>query len=171
MLNGPRSRTARLAGWVAALVAVVVLVVVGASSTPTSGASDDRLYALAGQMKCLQCAGESVAGSQADIAIKMRSEIRDQMRQGRTDDEILTFFSERYGQRVLLNPSGDGVSALVWVIPVVVVGVGLLGVGFNFVRSRRERELAVSTEVSAEDAALVDAALAAGAPGTGSDRG
>lgn len=163
MLNGPSSRRARLAGWAVALVAVVVLVVVGAGTRPTTGTSDDRLYALAGQMKCLQCLGESVAGSQADIAVKMRGEIRVQMRKGRTDDEILTYFADRYGQRVLLNPSGEGIGAVVWVLPVVVVGVGLLGVGFNFAASRRRRRDDASLQPTDEDRDLVAAALEEGA--------
>lgn len=159
-MNGPASKRTRSLGWGAALVAVIVLVAVGARTTPTSGTSEDRLYALAGQMKCLQCFGESVAGSQADIAVKMRTEIRAQMRKGRTDDEILSSFADTYGQRVLLNPSGKGVSSLVWVIPVVVAGLGTVGLGLAFARWRRQRTDAGSTEVSDEDRALVDAALA-----------
>lgn len=161
MLNGPTSRAARLAGWAVGLVAVVVLVVVGSSTKPTSGTSDDRLYAIAGQLKCLQCAGESVAGSQADIAVKMREQIRAQMREGRTDDEILTSFADTYGDRVLLNPSGNGVSALVWVLPVVVIAAAALGLAFVFVRSRRQRDAAGSSAVSDEDRELVESALAA----------
>src|SRR3954465_8570627 len=99
MMNGPRSRASRRLGWAVGLALVAVLVVIGAGVTPTSGHSEDRLYALAGQMKCLQCAGESVAGSQPDIAVKMRAEIRAQMRRNRTDDEILEYFADRHGQR------------------------------------------------------------------------
>ncbi|MFN8051903.1 MAG: cytochrome c-type biogenesis protein [Acidimicrobiales bacterium] len=149
----------RRAGWLAVLVAVVVLIAVGARTTPTSGVSEDRLYSLAGQMKCLQCLGESVAGSQADIAIKMRSEIRAQMRTGRSDDEILEFFSDRYGQRVLLNPSGSGLTSLVWVIPAIVAGGGIAWLGLAYASARRGRRDATAREVSAEDRSLVEDAL------------
>jgi len=161
------STNVRRVGWLAALVAVVVLVALGARSTPTSGVSEDRLYALAGQMKCLQCLGESVAGSQADIAIKMRSEIRTQMRKGRTDDEILSYFADRYGQRVLLNPSGSGVTALVWILPVVVAGIGMAGLGVAFATWRRQRDDASGTTVSEEDQELVAEALDAEAHADG----
>lgn len=159
-MNGPRSASARRAGWAAALVAVVVLVGLGARTTPTTGTSEDRLYSLAGQMKCLQCFGESVAGSQADIAIKMRTEIRAQMRKGRSDDEILSFFANTYGERVLLNPSGDGITSLVWIIPVVVSGVAVVGLGLAFANWRRQRDDAGGIEVSDADRSLVDEALA-----------
>lgn len=149
----------RRAGWAVGLVLVVVLVALGASTTPDTGQSDDRLYALAGQMKCLQCLGESVAGSQSDIAQEMRAEIRRQMRRGRSDDEILTYFADRYGQRVLLTPSASGLSSLVWVVPVVAAGLGVAGLGFAFATWRRQRDDAASAEVSAEDEALVAAAI------------
>lgn len=171
MLNGPSSSSLRRAGWAAVLVAVVVLVVVGAKPTPTSGTSDDRLYTLAGQMKCLQCLGETVAGSQADIAVKMRSEIREQMRKGRTDDEILAFFADTYGQRVLLNPSNKGITSLVWILPVVGAGIAVVGLGLAFGRWRRQRDDAGVTEVSDADRDLVEAALAVAGRGGGGGGG
>lgn len=153
------SSRARAVGWAVGMALVVALVAVGARQAPTEGRSDDRLYALAGQMKCLQCAGESVAGSQADIAVKMRAEIRSQMDRGRTDAEILDFFAERYGERVLLNPSGDGVASLVWVIPVVGAGLAAAGLATVFAASARRRRDAAHLGVSEEDRRLVDELL------------
>ncbi len=71
----------------------------------------------------------------------MRAEIMRQMRAGQTDDEIDNFFAQRYGQQVLLNPSGTGFASLVWIVPVVVVAVGSMGVGLAVTRrsSRRRR--------------------------------
>jgi cytochrome c-type biogenesis protein CcmH len=167
------SASSRTVGWGLILVAVVALLILGAGTTPTEGLSEDRLYALAGEMKCLQCAGESVAGSQADIAVKMRTEIRQQMRRGRTDDEILGFFADRYGRRVLLNPSSEGVTSLVWILPVVVMGAGVAGLGLAFASWRRRRHETDETVVSADDRALVEEALAGAGPGgsAGDDRG
>lgn len=150
---------ARRVGWAVGMILVVVLVVAGASTTPQTGMSDDRLYSLAGQMKCLQCLGESVAGSQSDIAQEMRAEIRRQMRKGRSDDEILTYFADRYGQRVLLTPSASGLSSVVWILPVVAAGLGVAGLGFAFATWRRQRDDASAADVSAEDEALVAAAV------------
>lgn len=154
------SRVQRRVGWFAGLVLVVVLIVVGARPTPTSGVSDDRLYAIAGQMKCLQCFGETVAGSNVDLAVKMRAEIRTQMRRGRSDDEILSYFGDTYGQRVLLNPSAEGLAGLVWIIPVVAAGLGTVGLGLAFASWRRQRDESVVEEVSEADRDLVAAALA-----------
>jgi cytochrome c-type biogenesis protein CcmH len=133
--------------WVALAVAALVVLIAGATRDPTEGTSNDRMYAIAAQMKCMQCVGESVANSQAPLAIQMRAEILRQMRAGQSDDEIYNYFADRYGQEVLLNPSGSGFASLVWIVPVVVVAVGLMGVGLAVTRRRRgDGAVAVSEE-------------------------
>jgi cytochrome c-type biogenesis protein CcmH len=154
--------------WALMGVIVAVGVVIGAGSPPKTGVSDERLFAISARLKCLQCVGESVAASQAPLAVQFRDEIRTQMRKGATDDEILNFFSARYGQEVLLTPPSSGIGGLVWVIPVVVVAAAVLMLFFVFRRWRSERGDAHAT---AEDEALVADALAdrhrVGAPGAG----
>ena len=107
-------------------------------TTPRTGTDDTRLYAIATQLKCLQCVGESVGASQAPLAVQFREEIASQMRQGRTDDEILAFFSQRYGQEVLLSPPSSGLGSLVWIVPVVAVAAAGLALAATFGRWRRE---------------------------------
>jgi cytochrome c-type biogenesis protein CcmH len=142
--------------WAVLAVAAVALLVVAARPTPTSGTSDDRLFSLAAQMKCLACAGESVANSGAPLAVEMRGQIEQQMRAGSSDDEILTFFADRYGARVLLTPSASGLGALIWVVPVVVAAVSICALGLAFARWRRLAEEAPTP--SDEDRELVERA-------------
>lgn len=128
-----------------AAVAVGLLVFAGAR-TPDTGTGDDRLYALAGQLKCLQCVGESAAASQAPLAEQFRDEIREQMATGATDDEIFNFFVDRYGEQVLLDPPTSGAGLLVWMLPVAVLVVVVVGLGFAF---RRWRAAPVDDPVAA----------------------
>lgn len=138
-------------------VVVVVAVVVGAGSPPRTGVSDERLFAIAGRLKCLQCVGESVAASQAPLAVQFRQQIRDQMERGDTDDEILNFFAQRYGQQVLLTPPSSGIGGLVWVLPVVGVAAAVLLLVATFRRWRRDRQDVRATDADVE---LVAEALA-----------
>ncbi len=142
--------------WIALGLCFVVLMALGIRRAPTEGTSSDRLYALADDLRCLQCAGESVANSQAPIAITMRSEIEAQMERGRTDDEIMVFFADRYGPRVLLKPPSDGVAGLIWVIPVVVISAAAAGLAVTFSRWRRDRDEVTTRGVSDEDRRLVE---------------
>ena len=159
---GPRRvgdlRPRRQQWWWWALMAVVcvVAIVPAASTTPTEGQSQERLFAIASGLACQTCVGESVADSQSPSAVQFREEIQAQMAQGRTDDEILNFFVERYEREILLTPPGSGVGALVWIVPVVVVaGALLLLVGAY---RRRDVERA-DREATPEDDERVSAAL------------
>lgn len=150
--------------WGLMALVVVVAVVVGAGTAPRTGVGDERLFALSARLKCLQCVGESVAASQAPLAVQFRDEVRSQMRAGKTDDEILNFFSDRYGQEVLLTPPSSGLGGLVWVIPVVAVAAAFLMLFFLFRRWRNER---TDVHATAEDEALVAGARDARRGGDG----
>lgn len=144
--------------WWWALMGVVAVgfIASAAGRPPTEGTSDERLFALAAQLKCQQCVGESVAQSQSAGAVQFREEISSQMARGRSDDEILSFFAESY-PGVLLNPPSSGVGALVWVIPVVVVALAAFVLALTFRRWRGESS---PHEVTADETARVAAALA-----------
>lgn len=159
-MNGPASRTARRAGWALAAFAVVVMIVLGASRTPVAGDSPERLRHLAEQLKCLQCQGETVASASSDFAVKMREAVAAEMRLGKTDDEIFTAMVNTYGERVLLTPRATGIAAFVWIVPVVVAVGGVAGLGMSFASARARREESTTLQVSAEDAAKVEQALA-----------
>lgn len=142
--------------WALMAVICVVAIVPAAGTTPTEGQSDERLFAIAAQLKCQQCVGESVADSQSPSAVQFREEIGKQMAQGNTDDEILNFFADRYDQEILLTPPSSGVGSLVWVIPVLALAGGLALLAAAY----RRRKLEVATrEVTDDDAERVAAAL------------
>lgn len=142
--------------WALMALICVVAIVPAATGTPTEGQSEDRLFALSAQLKCQQCVGESVADSQSPSAVQFREEIASQMAQGRTDDEILNFFAERYDQEILLTPPSSGVGALVWIVPVVALGGALVLLAGAY---RRRSLEAASREVTEDDAERVAAAL------------
>ncbi|MGB3410380.1 MAG: cytochrome c-type biogenesis protein CcmH [Microthrixaceae bacterium] len=141
--------------WALMAVIALALVVSSAGSPPTEGVSQNRLFNIASQIKCVECVGESVASSSAPVAVQFRQEITEQMGKGKTNDEILNFFASRY-DNILLTPPSSGIGALVWVIPVVAVFAAMLFLGMAF----RNWSLARSDRVaSVEDEDLVAAAL------------
>lgn len=118
-------------------IAVAVLVVglwPGNESVPDPEA---RAYNLAVRLKCPICAGESLAGSQTDLAQDLRSRIEDEIAAGSTDDEIIAMFVASYGEQVLLDPPSTGWGTALWALPLAVLvagGVAIIGL------RRKDRE-------------------------------
>lgn len=116
--------------------------------------NSDRAYALAKDFACPVCQGQSVAESDVVVARNIRREIRIWVDEGRSDDFIRDQLVARFGEDVDYTPSSEGVSALVWILPVVAGAVATGGLVLVFRKWRLEGEL----EATDEDAALVDAA-------------
>ena len=85
-----------------------------------------RLKGLAEELRCLVCQNQTIADSNAPLALDLRNQIRTQIAQGRSDDQIRDYMVERYGDFVLYKPPLKASTALLWVGPFVLVGLGLL---------------------------------------------
>ena len=108
-------------------------------------------------LRCAVCQNQPISESNADLARDMRDIIREQLQAGKSRDEIVNYFVERYGEYVLLNPPKHGMGTIVWVGPVALLAV--VGVsGFLFLRHRLRPSLPSSPKLSKADAALVRAA-------------
>jgi cytochrome c-type biogenesis protein CcmH len=119
------SDTARRFVWL--VVPVVALAVIVVGLWPGEQASADpeaRAYSLAVRLKCPICAGESLAGSQTDLAKDLRARIDEEIAAGSTDEEIIAMFVTNYGEQILLDPPGTGWGAVLWAVPLGLAVVG-----------------------------------------------
>jgi cytochrome c-type biogenesis protein CcmH len=98
---------------------------------------EQRMKALTQQLRCLVCQNETLADSQADLAEDLRREIREQMKAGKTDQEILSFLTQRYGDFVLYNPPVKATTYLLWFGPFVLLLAGT-AVLYRYLKRRRE---------------------------------
>jgi len=122
------------------LVAIVTFAAIGKEATPASGddpAVEKRLTALSKELRCLVCQNETLADSQAGLADDLRREIREQIKAGKTDQEIIGFLTQRYGQFILYRPQVTPTTYLLWFGPFVLLAGGLL-ILFRYIRQRRE---------------------------------
>jgi cytochrome c-type biogenesis protein CcmH len=111
------------------IVPAVALVVIIVALWPGDEAAADpeaRAYNLAISLKCPICAGESLAGSQTDLAKDLRTRIDEEIAAGRTDEEIVDAFVAAYGEQILLDPPSTGWGAVLWAAPLAVLVVGLI---------------------------------------------
>jgi cytochrome c-type biogenesis protein CcmH len=85
---------------------------------------DQHVHAVAAQLKCPVCQNESVADSPSWVAQQMRAVIRQQIQAGRSDQEIIQYFEQRYGNGIVWMPQWQGFGLLTWLVPVALLLVG-----------------------------------------------
>lgn len=79
---------------------------------------------LASELRCPVCQGNSIQDSPSELALEMRNVIRDQLRAGKTPDEVRAYFVEKYGEWILLAPKPEGLNLLVYLVPFAAVVIG-----------------------------------------------
>jgi len=97
-----------------------------------------RVMALAENLRCLVCQNETVAGSNSDLAADLRQQIREQMKAGKSDQEINTFMTDRYGDFVLFLPPVKMTTYLLWFGPFLLLAAGFV-VQYVYLKRRRDR--------------------------------
>jgi cytochrome c-type biogenesis protein CcmH len=113
------------------LLAVIIVVAVLAAvwsyvllTTPPKPTLDQQVHDIASQLKCLVCQGESVADSPAELSQQMRALIRQQLQQGKSEQQIISYFQSRYGDRILYAPPRQGFMLLAWIVPFAILLCG-----------------------------------------------
>jgi len=99
-------------------------------ATPADSTLEARTTAVASALRCPVCQGESIQDSPAQLAQDMRAVVRDQLRAGKTPDEIRAYFVSKYGEWILLEPAMRGLNILLYAFPVILVVGGLALVVF-----------------------------------------
>ena len=89
-------------------------------------ALEARMNDVAKGLRCLVCQNETIAESQADLAVDLRQQIRDQLRAGRTPQEIRDYMVARYGEFVLYKPPFSIKTLLLWAGPFVLLLLGFV---------------------------------------------
>jgi cytochrome c-type biogenesis protein CcmH len=93
---------------VAVVLVVLALVAVTTAVRAQQDVYSERTLDIARRLQCPVCAGESVADSNSELARQMRGIIEQQVQQGRSDQEIVQFFVDRYGQSIVSEPPKSG---------------------------------------------------------------
>jgi cytochrome c-type biogenesis protein CcmH len=100
---------------------------------------EERYNKLIQELRCLVCQNQNLADSDAPLAHDLRREIFKQMQTGKNNNEVKSFMVERYGDFVLYRPPLQGNTLALWILPIVILLLGAIGV-FIAVR-RRNRNL------------------------------
>jgi cytochrome c-type biogenesis protein CcmH len=110
-----------LAAFAGPVLAQVSRAAPAAVETFSNPALEARARNLQRQLRCLVCQGESIDESRSDFAADMRHLVRQQIAQGRSDQQIEDFLKARYGNFILMKPPLEGDTAFLWAAPFLVL--------------------------------------------------
>lgn len=117
---------------------------------------EKRVNALSELLRCLVCQNQTIADSHADLAIDLKNQIREKLRAGESEKQIVDYMVARYGDFVLYKPPVKATTVILWVGPFLLL---LGGVGFLMMkvrgRIRQAREGETLTEAERERAAAL----------------
>lgn len=119
-------------------------------------ALEARVQALAEVLRCLVCQNQNLADSHADLAIDLKNQVRDMLRQGKSEKEVIDYLVQRYGDFVLYRPPVKSSTWLLWGGPFLLFGAGLGVLFFNLKRRRQKAVEPLSEGERAAAARLLD---------------
>jgi cytochrome c-type biogenesis protein CcmH len=158
-----------LRSWRSVWAGLVFVGAVHAAGTATPSAADPvleaRVMLIAAELRCLVCQNETIAASHAELAVDLRTQIREQLQQGRSPQQILDFMAQRYGDFVLYRPPLKAQTVLLWAGPFALL---LLG---GYALFRRTSRTAPPEALSPAELARAQQLLGAGADGDKSQKG
>ena len=129
-----------------------------AAPTALDPVAHKRVVEVSEQLRCLVCQNQSIADSNAELAVDLRNQVIEQVKAGKTNQEIVDYMVERYGDFVLYKPPFKLSTAILWLGPVCLFLVGIIAFYINL--RRRKRLVNEATKpLSAQEKALADELL------------
>jgi cytochrome c-type biogenesis protein CcmH len=124
---------------VARLCALLLYLFLGSALAAEDQDFDRRVTALANELRCLVCQNQTIADSQAPLAVDLRNQIREQLKSGASEREVKDYMVARYGDFVLYRPPLKARTLALWLGPFVLLALGLW-MFFRLVARRRVPE-------------------------------
>lgn len=117
------------------IILTSILILLSQTNSVDAESLDDRVNEVSHSLMCPVCQGQSVAESNSNLAQDMRQIIRKKLQEGESEEEIIAYFVNRYGETILASPPVKGVNWLLWILPGLAVVIGGLGIGLFLYKS------------------------------------
>ena len=144
-------------------VLMLVIAIPGWAVEPDEILSDamleNRARDLSQNLRCLVCQNESIDESNASLARDLRLLVRERLMKGETDQEVLEFIVDRYGEFVLLRPQANGVNLILWALTPIALLLSLIFSGAYIITRNRNVKSVVPTPLSNEEKDELDQIL------------
>lgn len=115
--------------WIFALAFALAAGITAAQEAAPASADPEleaRMVRITAELRCLVCQNQTIADSSAGLAIDLKNQVREMLRRGDSDQQIIAFMTERYGDFVLYRPPLKKTTAILWFGPAVLLVGGLL---------------------------------------------
>jgi cytochrome c-type biogenesis protein CcmH len=118
-------------------------------------ALEARMVRITSELRCLVCQNQTIADSHADLAVDLRRQVREQLKAGRSDQEIVDYMTARYGDFVLYRPPFKATTALLWLGPGLMLVAGTLALAVVLKRRSRLSADAFEPDDEEDDVAVM----------------
>jgi len=131
------------------LLALLPFSLWGKEAVPTNvdPVHEKRAVELSEKLRCLVCQNQSISESNAELAADLRRQIREQIKQGKSDQQIIDFMVQRYGDFVLYKPPVKMSTLLLWFGPALLLVIGIS----IFLRSLHKRRIRAEDKQLSEE--------------------
>jgi len=123
--------------------------------------TENRIRNLEDKLRCLVCQNQTLADSSAELAGDLRRQVREQVKAGRSDEQIIDYLVQRYGDFVLYDPPFKASTLLLWIGPFVLLAAAALVLVATLRRRRRANE---EPALAPDDKRLVERVLGPAPP-------
>ena len=117
------------------IILIILLVNIHSISFTNEIINENKIHK---NLRCLVCQGQSISDSNSDFAITLKMVVKDLVEQGKSEQEIYNFLSEKYGDWILYKPKLNKGNFLLWALPYIVLVSGGLIIVF-LIRKRSEK--------------------------------
>ena len=109
---------------------------------------EKKVNEIAAELRCLVCQNQTIADSHAELAIDLKNQVREMVKQGKTRDDVVDYMVQRYGDFVRYRPPVKPTTYLLWVGPFLLLAGGLIILVVNL---RKRKELVTDAPLSEEE--------------------
>jgi cytochrome c-type biogenesis protein CcmH len=114
---------------------------------------EKHVQALTSELRCLVCQNQTIADSHADLAIDLKNQVREKLAQGMSDQQVIDYMVERYGDFVLYRPPVKSTTWLLWFGPFLLLVLGLIALAWRIKSRAVALEAQTLTEAELQRAA------------------
>ena len=126
---------------------LLLALVCGLALAQEDPALEKRVHDLAIELRCLVCQNQTLADSNAPLAVDLRNQVREQLKSGKSERDVVEFLTARYGDFVLYRPPLKATTVLLWFGPLLLLAAGFAVLFWRLLRRRKVRD----PEMSAAD--------------------